>query len=165
MLEQFPAVGHGRKAGNEAHASVPLRLHDRVLGVLTLSLQEVHVFSNEEAAYLEALAQQAAQALERARLYAAEQWARSQAEAAQQQLVLLADASVALATSLGVDETLKLVPTLMLPALGDFCLVFAMRRWNASGRWRGSMLTPTGGRGWRRCWKLTSRTLATPSAC
>lgn len=66
--------------GGGAMASVPLRAGTRLLGALGINWAEDHDFADAEVAFLESLAQQCAQALERARLYEDEQRARTDAE-------------------------------------------------------------------------------------
>jgi signal transduction histidine kinase len=63
-------------------AAIPLLVESRVLGGLVLGFSEPRDFEPEERAFLEALGQQCAQALERARLYEAERGARLEAEEA-----------------------------------------------------------------------------------
>ncbi|HEU5440681.1 MAG TPA: ATP-binding protein [Ktedonobacterales bacterium] len=67
-----------------SHAIMPMILDRRALGALRLSFAEPRAFASQDQAFMVALAQQCAQALERARLFAAEQAARAEAEAAVQ---------------------------------------------------------------------------------
>jgi hypothetical protein len=67
-----------------ATASLPVLLEDRALGAISLSYRELRPFSPEEQSFLIAVAQQCALAIERSRLYEAEQQARLEAEAAVQ---------------------------------------------------------------------------------
>jgi signal transduction histidine kinase/ActR/RegA family two-component response regulator len=60
----------------------PLIVKDRTIGALGLSFLEVQEFSDEDSAFLLALAQQCAQALERSRLYEMERRLRTEAEEA-----------------------------------------------------------------------------------
>jgi signal transduction histidine kinase len=76
LLPQLEATGH------HANAVMPLVVHGRVLGVLGAAFEAPHVFDDEERALAVVVAQQCAQALERARLFAAERDARADAEAA-----------------------------------------------------------------------------------
>jgi PAS domain S-box-containing protein len=69
----YPAFGETRNPQNVAHASIPLLLGEEVIGVVTFSLREEHEFDQEEQLFLMALGRQAAQALERIRLYDIEQ--------------------------------------------------------------------------------------------
>jgi signal transduction histidine kinase/PAS domain-containing protein len=67
-----------------AWAALPLETGDRVLGALGLSFAEEQSFGSEERTFLLTLARQYTQALERIRLYEAEQQARAAAEEAVQ---------------------------------------------------------------------------------
>jgi signal transduction histidine kinase len=72
-------------AGYEAAATLPLLVHGHAVGALTLAFPEARGFAPDEQAFLLTVARQCAQALERARLYAAEQQARAEAQAARGQ--------------------------------------------------------------------------------
>ena len=81
----YPEIAaENRRLGYSAAASIPLVLGGQVLGAIALSYTEAREFPPEERALLDAIAGQAAQALERARLYEAEQKARAEAEEANQ---------------------------------------------------------------------------------
>jgi signal transduction histidine kinase len=81
--ERYPAAAADSVAsGYHAAAAVPLVAEGRIFGAIGLSFREPRVFTLEERALIAALAQQCAQALERARLYEAERMARGEAEAA-----------------------------------------------------------------------------------
>lgn len=103
-------------AGELSCASLPLMARERVVGVLTLAWARERGFDEEERAFLDMLAQQAAMAVERARLLASE---RRQAERAG----LLQYATATLATSLDVGQTLRGVALALVPSLGDFCVI------------------------------------------
>lgn len=107
----------------QAWAAIPLEVDGRVLGAMGLSFAHARGFSHDDRAYMLALAQQCAQALDRARLYAAERQARAQAEAAQVRLAFLAEASRQLASSLDYAITLETLAQLATPTLGDWCVV------------------------------------------
>lgn len=80
---RYPQLACLRQMVNEvAWATIPLVNSDHVVGALCLGFSEPQTFAPEDTALLDALAQQCAHALDRARLYAAEQAARQQAEAA-----------------------------------------------------------------------------------
>jgi signal transduction histidine kinase len=66
----------------QAWAAVPLMVGRRLLGVMTLSFTEPHEFDIEERGFVAALAEVAAQALDRAQLYIAERRSRNEAEEA-----------------------------------------------------------------------------------
>ncbi|RKH19068.1 GAF domain-containing protein [Corallococcus sp. CA047B] len=72
FLRQHPqAAGFARSQGPGARAVVPLWGETRVQGLLLLAWPEARAFSPSERSFLEALAHQCAQALERAALYEA----------------------------------------------------------------------------------------------
>ncbi len=64
---------HTTKYGLISYLGLPVRLGDRVLGVLVFNTQAPQNYSKEEVAYLSAFADQAAIAIENARLYEASQ--------------------------------------------------------------------------------------------
>jgi PAS domain S-box-containing protein len=68
--------------GAGSSAALPLRGDGRVIGALGFSWAEDRAFSADDVAFLDVLAQQCGQALERARLYEEERRARSDAEQA-----------------------------------------------------------------------------------
>lgn len=108
---------------DQALVAIPLIVEGHTLGVMGLSFHESQTFSNNDSAFILALGQQCAQALERARLYDAEQTARTEAEAAQDQSAFLAEASKVLASSLDYETTLAAVTRLAVPKLADCCMV------------------------------------------
>ena len=65
-----------------AWAAVPLRIEERMLGILVLSFAEPRSLDPDERGFLLALGEVGAQAIDRARLYESEQRARAEAEAA-----------------------------------------------------------------------------------
>jgi PAS domain S-box-containing protein len=109
--------------GYEAAAAVPLRYEDRTLGVLALSFSRAMAFDDDIQGFILALAGQCAQALERARLFIAEQEAYHQAEASRERLEFLAEAGAALAASLDYTATLQTVAQQLVPYLADWCVV------------------------------------------
>jgi signal transduction histidine kinase/CheY-like chemotaxis protein len=83
VLAAFPHLRTYLEADDHgALAVLPLRLEGRIVGGLRLSFRGPRTFDPSDRAFMIALAQQGAQALERARLYAAEHAARAEAEAA-----------------------------------------------------------------------------------
>ncbi|MCP3137259.1 GAF domain-containing protein [Pyxidicoccus xibeiensis] len=110
------ATVHAVYAGEQASACLPLMARGRVVGTLVVSWLRERSFDPEERAFLEMLAQQAAMAVERARLLAAE---RRQAERAG----LLQHATATLATSLDMGQTLRAAALALVPSLGDFCII------------------------------------------
>ncbi|OYD95221.1 diguanylate cyclase [Nostoc sp. 'Peltigera membranacea cyanobiont' 210A] len=63
-----------------AWISIPLIIEGRAIGGMSLAFTEIQKFNQDDRAFMLALAQQCAQAMERARLYEAEQTARKVAE-------------------------------------------------------------------------------------
>jgi K+-sensing histidine kinase KdpD len=119
--ETFPdLIAISARTGSRALVALPLQVEDRVFGALGLSFQQPRVFHAEEQTFILTLAGQCALALERARLYTAEFEARQRAEAAQQRLSLLAQASQVLASSLDYTTILSHVARLALPDLADW---------------------------------------------
>ena len=70
------------KYDHQAWADIPLIVEGQTVGGMGFSFPNARKFSEEDCAFMLALAQQCAQALERARAYAAERQARADAEAA-----------------------------------------------------------------------------------
>jgi phosphoserine phosphatase RsbU/P len=125
---KFPSLAG---TGFRSAAAIPLAAEDRVVGVLTVGFEHDLPVEDGESRFLVAMAEQAAVALERARLYDRERLSRRQAELDRQRSVELARA---LQTSL-LPPRLPEVPGLDLgaryhPALaglevgGDFYDVF-----------------------------------------
>jgi PAS domain S-box-containing protein len=80
---RYPGLAAARDGNpDRAWANLPLVSEGRALGALSLGFTTPQAFAAEDAAMLTTLAQQCAQALERARLYAAERRAREDAEQA-----------------------------------------------------------------------------------
>jgi PAS domain S-box-containing protein len=87
-------------AGSEL--SVPLRLGERVLGVLDLQSPEKHAFQPEDVTTFETLADQLAVAIENARLFTQEQEQRRLAET-------LREVGIAINSALDLDAVLRLI--------------------------------------------------------
>jgi PAS domain S-box-containing protein len=111
----FPKL-EGRGRDGHALAVLPLGLEGRILGVIGLSFGEDMVFGEERRQMKITLARQAALALERARLFEAEQ-------AARQRLAFIAEASELLGSSLDYEQTLARLARLSVPALADWCAI------------------------------------------
>jgi PAS domain S-box-containing protein len=69
---------------SRSNITLPLRSHDQIIGAIGFSFPKDRIFSPEDQALYEAVAQQCAQAIVRARLYDAERQARQRAERADQ---------------------------------------------------------------------------------
>ncbi len=78
--ERYPHVA--TKYDHQAWADIPLIVEGQTVGGMGFSFPNARKFSQEDCGFMLALAQQCAQALERARAYAAERQARADAEAA-----------------------------------------------------------------------------------
>jgi PAS domain S-box-containing protein len=77
----YPGVAElMERAGLPAYAVAPLEVEGRVLGAVGFNFREPREFGPDDEAFVTAIARQAAQALERARLFAAEHDARAAAE-------------------------------------------------------------------------------------
>jgi PAS domain S-box-containing protein len=122
--ERFSVLGPAAPGTpNHAMACVPLLLEGRAMGGLVLSFGEPREFGERDRAVLIALARQCTQALERARLFAAEHAARAEAERTRERLAFLAEASAVLSSSLAYNRTLARVARLAVPRLADWCSV------------------------------------------
>lgn len=80
LAVRYPSSFQRQELLAQAVASLPLLAHGRALGVLALGFERPRPFPESERAFLKDLAGQGAQALERARLYTAEQQARTTAQ-------------------------------------------------------------------------------------
>jgi signal transduction histidine kinase len=90
--------------GYEAAVSMPLVGRERIEGVLGLSFAGPRAFDAEDRALLLTIGRQAAQALERARLYEAERAARTRAERAADRMARLLAVTAALARATTREE-------------------------------------------------------------
>jgi PAS domain S-box-containing protein len=113
--ERYPTfIGQGQKS--HAIVVVPLAVEGRVFGAMSLSFDRDVEFEPERRDMKLTLARQAAQALARSRLYAAEQTQR-------ERMTFLAEASELLASSLDYNNTLRQVAQLSVPFLADWCAI------------------------------------------
>jgi PAS domain S-box-containing protein len=104
--------------GHEAIAFVPLRLEDRALGVMALSFASPRTFDDDDRQLLSALAEQCAQALERARLYEAEREARAAAEQAIKSTRRLQALAAELAETLTPEQVAQVVVAQGIASIG-----------------------------------------------
>ena len=88
LADRFPEVAAQKTTPYHALASLPLIVQGRVLGGIGLSFDQPRTFSADDQAFILALAQQCAQALQRAHLYEAEMQARQRAEQAEAKQML-----------------------------------------------------------------------------
>lgn len=116
---RFPPLA-GTNPMERALHIVPLRVGAQPLGCLTLTFPEgSRMEEADQASIVTALADILAQALQRA-------LAMRRAEEANERLAFLADASVALSSSLDYRETAEAVARLMVPRLADWCVVVTL---------------------------------------
>ncbi|HEY9405238.1 MAG TPA: PAS domain S-box protein [Pyrinomonadaceae bacterium] len=81
--ERYPMLGPlASVTGSHALVALPLDVKGRTIGAMGLSFPRAQKFGEDDRAFMLALAQQCAQALERARLYETEQRLRTEAETA-----------------------------------------------------------------------------------
>jgi PAS domain S-box-containing protein len=113
---RYPDAGRFELEREAVVAALPLIVHGRTIGALGLRFRRVKRVDDEDRAFMVALAHQCAQALERARLFAAEREARRRAE-------YLARAGGLLAASLNPAATLHEVARLVVPELADWAFV------------------------------------------
>ncbi|MFN8499865.1 MAG: GAF domain-containing protein [Anaerolineae bacterium] len=111
------------QSGFQSWASAPLIAGGKVFGAVEFSFDRRHVFDQDEITYIATLAEQSAQALERARLYESERRARARAEEATRRVDFLAGISAILSGSLDYDTWLSNLARSVLPYLADGCIV------------------------------------------
>ena len=113
--ERYPVVA-GATTTNHSFAVMPMVVDDRILGALAFSWAEDREFDADDVRFMMAVADQAAQALDRARLLEVE---RREAV----RTAFLAEASRVLAGSLEADQTLTLLVQLIVPHMADAAAV------------------------------------------
>jgi PAS domain S-box-containing protein len=109
----FPALA-GVGGGSHALVCLPLIVEGRTFGGLTLAFERDEDFDDERRRFKLALSRQVAQALDRTRLYAAEQQVR-------RRMSFLAEAGEVLSSSLDYRQTLSKIAELTVPWLADWC--------------------------------------------
>ena len=120
--QRYPSVP-APAAEDGAWAAVPLIVEGRPVGAIGLTFAGARSFNPAERAFLTVVAHHAAQALERARSYERERAARADAEAAQERLAFLAEASALLDRSLDPETTLRRIVDLAVSRLGELCVI------------------------------------------
>jgi PAS domain S-box-containing protein len=115
LLRRYPELARTEIAPG-SRAFVPLVVHGRAFGAISLRFREARSFPADERAFLLDAMQQAAYALERARLNAAERRLR-------ENLDYLGRASELLAQSLDVETTLQRLADFAVPRLADWAAV------------------------------------------
>ena len=122
LHQRYPLLAAYPKSGR-AWAALPLQLDGRRIGALALSYDEPQSFPAGDRSFMLLIAQQCAQALERARLHSMEVSARVRAEFAERRLALLAEASARLAASLDYLASLANLANLAVPEVADWCII------------------------------------------
>lgn len=110
----------------DAWALLPLTVRDRAAGMLILYFEGRGAIPDEFRVFLTLLAQQCAQALERARLYSSERNARVKAQFAERRISFLASVSTRLAETLTEQEGLNAAAELAAANVGDFCAIHVL---------------------------------------
>jgi GAF domain-containing protein/anti-sigma regulatory factor (Ser/Thr protein kinase) len=110
--ERFPALVGMGPFQEQALACVPLLVDGQPIGLLAVTFPAVRDFRDEDTFFLQALADQSAQALDRTRL-------REDQQRSRRQLALLAETGRLFAASLDLDATLEQVCRLLVPAVAD----------------------------------------------
>ncbi|MEP7285236.1 MAG: GAF domain-containing protein [Chloroflexota bacterium] len=101
-----------------AWANLPLTVDGRTIGAMTMSFPQPRDFSDEDKAFITSLAQTCAQALDRARLYEAEQTARAHAERVSTRITSSQNVTAALSRALTVREIVEVIIDQGAPAVG-----------------------------------------------
>jgi GAF domain-containing protein len=122
--EMAPA---GLSDGHQATACLPLRVEERDLGAAVFRFRRPRVFGSGEREFLLAVAALCAQALDRARLYAAETEARSTAERERDRMTFLAQASQLMEAPLSVEERLQRLADFAVSGIADWAAVHLVR--------------------------------------
>jgi PAS domain S-box-containing protein len=122
LIARYPHLTETQEQmGNVAIVNIPLTINLHTIGVLSLQFAQPRTFTDDDRAFMKALAQQCAQAMERAHLFDAEQRARRYTEIARSHTNFLAEASRLLSSSLDYETTLVSVAHLAVPTLADWC--------------------------------------------
>ncbi|GLZ46402.1 hypothetical protein Acsp06_25870 [Actinomycetospora sp. NBRC 106375] len=117
----------GVSEGHQASAVLPLQVEDRDLGAVVFSFYRPRVFDGAEREFLVAVAALCSQALDRARLYAAERDARAAAERERDRMAFLARASRLMEAPLSVEERLRQLADLAVNGIADWSAVHLVR--------------------------------------
>jgi len=112
--------------GDRAWAVLPLATTGPPVGALALAFRVEREFSEEDQAFLVALAGQCAQALDRARLYDRVVAEAAEARAAGDRLEVLARATAEVNAALDVEAALTALADVVVPRLADVCAVYVV---------------------------------------
>jgi GAF domain-containing protein/anti-sigma regulatory factor (Ser/Thr protein kinase) len=120
LFDRYPIFREGPIVGDPSVAVLPLQASDAsVLGTMVVGFAAPQHFDAPERALLEAIAREAAVALERAR-------ANEALIEARDQLAFLAEASARLSASLDLEETMGNVAMLAVPRIADRCALYLL---------------------------------------
>lgn len=124
LSARFPGISaRTGGVGDGAMVWLPMIGGSGPLGVLAFTFAEPKVFSTPERRFLETLAGQCAQSLERAHLFELERRARLDAEAARERLALLSEVTGLLNSSLDPTAVIEELADLIVGRLADGCAV------------------------------------------
>jgi PAS domain S-box-containing protein len=118
----FPSLQAIAGQVDRGFACLPLPVENHVIGAMVLTFDGA---LPDEAGreFIQALAAQCAQALERTRLFTAERDARRSAQEAEERQAFLARTGAVLSSSLDFEATLSSLARLCVPTLGDWCAI------------------------------------------
>jgi PAS domain S-box-containing protein len=123
LVRAYPGLAPAVAPGAElAVACLPLTVHGAPIGAMSFTFAAERDLA-VDAAFLTVLSRHCAQAIERARLFDAEQRARAEAVAAQERTAFLYEASTLFASSLDHAETLASAARLAVPRVADWCAI------------------------------------------
>jgi PAS domain S-box-containing protein len=80
LFRDYPPLRDSSSLIGQAFVALPLRVEERTIGAFGFTFAQERTFTSEDLQFMDALGQQCALALERARLYAAERQSRAEAE-------------------------------------------------------------------------------------
>jgi signal transduction histidine kinase/ActR/RegA family two-component response regulator len=124
LEERYPELSATLcRAGGGSLACLPLFARGRPIGAVIYGFDGVHRFLEDERAFLQVISWYSAQAVDRARQYAAEKDAKEQAEANQRRSAFIADVGMLLASSLDYSNILSEVALAAVPRFADWCVL------------------------------------------
>lgn len=115
---------------SKAWAALPLLIEGQAIGAIGIAFDQPQPFDPEMRDYILAIAQQCAQSLDRARIYAAERQAREEAQAAKQRFGFLSEASNILAESLDYSTISERLLRLVTYDFADTCMIYLLEGGN-----------------------------------
>jgi signal transduction histidine kinase/ActR/RegA family two-component response regulator len=118
--EVFRTFSRGRES---ALACIPLSAQGRCIGGLAYNFEGGRRFDEDERTFLHLISWHSAHAIERSRLYAAQQRAREAAVASQKRSDFLAEVGSLLASSLDYSSTLVGLARAAVPRFANWCVV------------------------------------------